>query len=254
MRIIFVSVGTLFVLFLGMMSTKYWGQARQFNEYKHPFFGATETPVIFKEVAGLPRSEAEALLKSSENLFLEVALTQDQILVLPLEKFDKELRHYLLADIKDKVLSADQLAGYLKKDRRLIIKLMENTRAEHEVFDENLKKMGMEKAQNFLVMSDYEAPLRSLKEIEPAFVYGSTTPEILRIVAMQSMHIIEAVSFRADAIVHPLEIRNQEFYNDELVNEMKRRHVKIIVGPINPSEMDRARKIDPYGIIISSHN
>jgi hypothetical protein len=103
-------------------------------------------------------------------------------------------------------------------------------------------------------MSDYEAPLRSLKEIEPAFVYGSTTPEILRIVAMQSMHIIEAVSFRADAIVHPLEIRNQEFYNDELVNEMKRRHVKIIVGPINPSEMDRARKIDPYGIIISSHN
>jgi hypothetical protein len=255
MRIIVVTAGTLLVCFLGLMVTKYWGKARQFPEYQHPFFAeAAKAPIMFKEAVGLTPEEINTLLKSSENLFLEVAFTQDQVLVLPLQKFEKEIRYFSLADVKDKVLDITQLAPFLKTDRRVIFKLMENTRAEHEVFVENLKKVGMDDSKNFLVMSDYEAPLKSLKELAPAYIYGSTKPEILRIVAMQSMHILEAVNFRADVIVHPLLLRNQEFYNEELLNEMKRRHVKIIVGPISPSEMDRAQHLNPFGIIISSHN
>jgi hypothetical protein len=253
MRIIIVTIGTLIVCFGALMATKFWGQARQFPEYQHPFFAQATSPLIFKEVAGLPRSEVEAVLKSDANLFLELAFTEDQIMVLPLEKLEKEVRHYNLSEIKEKVLDVEQLAPYLKANRRVIMKLMENTRAEHEVFVENLKKIGMQDAKNFLVMSDYEAPLRSLKEIAPEYVYGSTKPEILRIVAMQSMHILEAVSIRADALVQPLEIRNQDFYNNELVNEMKRRHVKIIVGPVSSSEMSRALQINPFGIIVGSH-
>lgn len=253
MRILLVTAGTLIVCFIALLTTKMWGRSRHFPEYQHAFFTAeaSKLPVLFQDTVGLSRSEAEALLGGNENLYLEVAFTQDQILVLPLKKFERAVRYYNLADIKNDVLDVDQLAPYLKKDRKFILKLMENTRAEHEVFVENMKKMGLEKSQNFLVMSDYEAPLKALKEIEPAYVYGSSKPEVLRIVAMQSMYILEAVTLRADALVQPLELRNKEFFNEELLNEMKRRFVKIIVGPVNTAEVSRAQQLNPFGIIIS---
>lgn len=253
MRIILVTAGTLLICFMGLLTTKRWGMSRHFPEYQHAFFSVenAKTPVEFQDATGLSRAEMESLLAGSDNLYLEVAFTQDQVLVLPIKKFERAVRYYNLADIKADVFDVDELAPFLKKDRKVILKLMENTRAEHEVFVENLKKMGMEKAQNFLVMSDYEAPLKSLKEIEPAYVYGSSKPEVLKIVAMQSMYILEAVTLRADALVQPLELRNQEFFNDEILNEMKRRFVKIIVGPISSSEVPRAQQKNPFGIIIS---
>ncbi|MCC2678923.1 MAG: hypothetical protein K0R29_1499 [Pseudobdellovibrio sp.] len=248
-----MTAATLMVCFMAMLTTKMWGRSRHFTEYQHAFFSAeaAKLPVIFQDTTGLSRADAEALLNGNDNLYLEVAFTQDQILVLPLKKFDRAVRYYNLADVKNDVLDVDQLAPFLKKDRKFILKLMENTRAEHEVFVENMQKMGLEKSQNFLVMSDYEAPLKALKELAPAYVYGSTKPEVLKIVAMQSMYLLEAVSFRADALVQPLELRNQEFFNQEILSEMKRRFVKIIVGPVGASEVPRAQQLNPFGIIIS---
>lgn len=238
---------------MALLTTKMWGRSRQFPEFQHAFFtaGATKLPLIFQDTAGLTRTEVETLLGGTDNLYLEVAFTQDQILVLPLKKFERAVRYYNLAEIQNDVLDVTKLAPYLNKDRKFILKLMENTRAEHEVFVENMQKMGLEKSQNFLVMSDYEAPLKALKEIEPAYVYGSTKPEILRIVAMQSMYLLEAVTIRADALVQPLELRNQKFFNEEILNEMKRRFVKIIVGPIGASEVPQAQQLNPFGIIVS---
>lgn len=253
MRIILVSVGTLVVFTMLLLTTKFWGQSRMYTEYQHPFFAAdaAQLPLTFQDTTGLSRADVEALLAGNENLYLEVAFTQDEVLVLPLKKFDRAVRYYNLADIKADVLDIDALGPSLQKDRRFILKLMENTRAEHEVFVENLKKAGLEKSKNFLVMSDYEAPLKALKELEPAYVYGSTKPEILRIVAMQSMYILEAATLRADAIVQPLQLRNQDFFNEAILKEMKRRFVKIIVGPVSTSEVPRAQQLNPFGIIIT---
>jgi len=248
-----VTAATLLICFMAFLTTKMWGRSRHFTEYQHSFFSAeaSKLPVMFQDTTGLSRVDAEALLNGNDNLYLEVAFTQDQVLVLPLKKFERDVRYYSLTEVKNDVLDVDQLAPFLKKDRKFILKLMENTRAEHEVFVENMKKMGLEKSQNFLVMSDYEAPLKALKEIEPAYVYGSTKPEILKIVAMQSMYLLEAVTLRADALVQPLELRKQEFFNQEILNEMKRRFVKIIVGPVGASEVPRAQQLNPFGIIIS---
>lgn len=255
MRIIFVTVGALAVCFVLFLTTKMWGRARHFPEYQHAFFAAeaSKLPLIFEGTKGLSPTETKELLDGDQNLYLEVAFTQDQVLVLPFKKFERAVRYYNLSDVKSDVLDVDQLAPFLKKDRKFILNLMENTRAEHEVFVENMQKMGLDKSQNFLVMSDYEAPLKALKEIAPAYVFGSSKPEILRIVAMQSMYLLEAVTLRADAIVQPLELRNREFFNEEILKEMKRRSVKIIVGPVSPSEVPRAQQLNPFGIIVSRH-
>ena len=109
----------------------------------------------------------------------------------------------------------------------------------------------MEKGENFIITSSFEAPLKALKEIAPALVYGSTQPEILKIVAMQSMYLLEATTLRADVIIHPLKIRNQHFFNEEIMTEMTRRHKKIIVGPLYEGELAEALLLKPYGVIVN---
>jgi hypothetical protein len=115
-----------------------------------------------------------------------------------------------------------------------------------------MKLLGFEKGKNFIVTSQYEAPVKALKEAAPALLFGSTEPEILKILAMQSMYILEAVSIRADIIIHSLKIKNHDFFNDEIVAELKKRHKRIIVGPVATSEeIAQARKLQPYAIILN---
>ncbi|MGZ3692271.1 MAG: hypothetical protein ACXVAX_12255 [Pseudobdellovibrio sp.] len=251
MKVIWITAGTLFFVFMGLFTTKQWGKAQVFIEYKHPFFSITGTePILFLNPVSTPE-KANEIIQGTENLYLNVAFTEDHILVLPLEKFKMEVRYYPLAEIKSKVIVIDQVASHLQPPRKLIFNLVENTRVEQEVFMEAMKKIGLEKGENFLVRSEYEAPIRALKELAPALVFGTTQPEILKLVAMQSMYILEAASLRADVLVYPLKIKNQNFYTEEIVAEMQRRHKKIIVGPVTQSELAEARQINPFGIILN---
>jgi hypothetical protein len=253
MRIILVTIGVLFVCFIGLLTTKYWGLSQVYPVYQHAFFEPSSdgSVILFTDTTGYSRDEVLNVLAGAENLFLNVAFTSDHILVLPIQKLEKNVRNFSYADLKEKSFGIEELAPYIKQNRRIIFNLLENTRAEHEVFVENLKKIGYDKATNFLVMSDYEAPIKALKELAPTYVYGTTRPEILKIVAMKSMNILEAVSLRADALVQPLKLRNKDFYDDEVFKEMRRRHKIVIVGPISSVQRSEAEALKPFGIILS---
>lgn len=256
MKIIAISLGTVFFVLFAIMTTKFWGQSQFYYEYKHPFLNTQITGSSASEQQSLifynpvPQNTLDTL-NGKENLYLEVAFTRDHEFVLPLEKFKQAVRYYSYEEISSKVIKMVDLAPLLKAPRKVIFNLLENTRAEHEVFMEFMKKMGLEKGENFLVRSEYEAPIKALKELAPALLYGTTKPEILKIVAMQSMYLIEAVTLRADVLVHPLKIRNQNFYNEGIVEEMQRRHKKIIVGPVTPNELAEAQQLKPFGIILN---
>ena len=251
MKIVLATAVTIFVVGTCGLIAKFWGKSQHYVEYRHAFLAAPaeQQPLMFVKPA--PEKLTD-FLSGGANLLLDAAITSDQILVFAKEKSDKPIRLQSVGELGEKVITLEQAAPFLKDSgRRFILNLTENTRAEHEVFVENLRKVGLEKAGNFLVMSDYEAPLRALKELAPSMLYGSSKPEILRIVAMQSMYLLEAVTLRADVIVHPFMIRNQKFFNEELVSEMGRRYIKIIVGPVSASEMAEVRQLKPFGIIVS---
>ena len=253
MRIILVTICSLIACLIIFWTIKFWGQSLHFVPYNHPIFTLVKQnnePLIF--VKPSPENLAAAI-SSSENLYLNVASTLDQKVVLPLKSRinnRKPLRYamytevasdvVLLADIKDK------LAG-----RKIIFNLFENAQAGHAIFFDELKKLGWEKGENLIVTSPYEAMAKALKDIAPTLLYGSTQPEILRLVAMNSMNLIEAVSFRADIVIHPLQIKNQTFYNKDLLAELVRRHKHIIVGPLNAAEIPAARQLNPLGLIIT---
>jgi hypothetical protein len=64
------------------------------------------------------------------------------------------------------------------------------------------------------------------------------------------MGLIVAVTFRADAVIHPLLIRNQIFFTESIVQEVTRRHKKIIVGVIPETEVEQAKAFKPFAIVI----
>jgi hypothetical protein len=249
MRLIGVTLATLFVAFISFLTVKYWGKSLIYVEYKHPFYTVTNPtePVIFVK----PKYEnLKTEIEGSNNLYLDVSVTLDQILVAPLVKFDRPIRYSNLEEIKDKVISIGYIAPHLKGDRKFIFNLIENAHAMHEILMVNFRKYQLEDGKNFLIVGEYEAPLKALKEIAPALLYGSTKPEILKLLAMESMGLIEAVTFRADAVIHPLLIRNQIFFTESILQEVTRRHKKIIVGVIPETEVEQAKALKPFAIVI----
>lgn len=212
-------------------------------------YAVTPQPIEFIK----PKFEnVEKNLKEKEFLFLDVVVTGDQKLVVPKRAWnqaEKPIRYSTLNELKDGVLILQDHKEILHQ-KKIIFNIAENSAAVHENFVHNMKELGLEKGENFIVLSPYEAPIKSLKELAPAYLYGTTQPEILKILAMSSMYLIEAANIRADLIIHPLQIRKQTFFTEDLLKEISRRQKRIIVGPITAAEKDEAVKLNPYGLII----
>ena len=253
MRIVLVTICSLIASLIVFWTVKFWGRSLHFTAYDHPiytFYNINSKPIIF--VKPLP-TNLESTLTGADNLYLDVASTADQKVVLPRKIWgakEKPIRYSMYEDIKSDVVLLSDCKEKLA-NKKIIFNLFENAQAGHAIFFDEIKKMGWEKGENLIVTSPYEAMAKALKDIAPALLYGSTQPEILRLVAMKSMMLIEAVSFRADVVIHPPLIRNQNFYTEDLLREIKRRHKKIIVGPINSADLDVAQQLNPLGIIIN---
>lgn len=249
MRIILVILGCLFVFGTSLLTVKFWGQSQVYTEYKHPMLQKSDVVVEFIKPS---YENLEKDLESTPNIYLDVATTLDQKLVAPKKKWPisiKPIRNSNYQEIKEDVFLISDFQQNLKS-KKIIFNLLENAAAVHEIFLYNMQQMGFEKGENYIVTSQYEPPIKALKESAPALVYGSTQPEILKIVAMQSMFVLEAANIRADVIIHPLKIRNQNFYNEELLAELNKRYKRIIVGPIAGSEKEEALGLKPFAIII----
>lgn len=251
MRILLITLVTFFVFFIALLTIKFWGKAQIYTDYKHAIF--QQKSAVGIEFLRPSYDRLAEVIKSDKNIYLDVTVTFDQKLVIPKRKWistEKPIRLFKYEEIKNDVILATDIKDQLV-NRKIIFNLVENAQAIHETFMYDMKQMGMEKGENFIVTSQFEAPIKALKEIAPALIYGSTQPEILKIVAMQSMYVLEAANIRADIIIHPLKIRNQNFFNDEIMEELKRRYKKIIVGPINSEELSEAQRLQPFAVILN---
>lgn len=250
MRLIVVTLLTLFISLVCFLTIKFWGQSLTYTEYKHPMLQPEQTPVEFYKPSF---AALDSEIAGDHNLYLDLSVTFDQKLVIPRRVWlstEKPLRLFKYDEVKEDVILFSEVAPKLK-NKKLILNIIENAQAVHETFVHEMKQVGFEKGENFIVLSPYEAPAKALKEIAPAFVYGATQPEILKIVAMQSMYLLEAVSLRADVVIHPLKIRGHEFFNEALRDELKKRYKRMIIGPVDSEESAAARQLEPLGIIIS---
>ena len=254
MRLILVTTGSLIVCFIIFWTIKFWGRSQIYANYQHPLFAYSKViqgPVFFEKPAP---EMVEKLLDTESNLYLDTATTEDGKLVVAKKKWDskmKPIRYSNYENIKSDVILLIDVKEKLKK-RKLIFNISENAQAGHIIFIEELKKMGLDKGENLIVTSPYEAMAKALKEEAPALLFASTQPEILKITAMKSMHLIEALQLRADIVIHPIFIKNETFFDSELMNEIKRRHKRFIVGPVSSAaEIESAKALNPWGVLVS---
>lgn len=250
MRLFLTTVVTLIICLISFWIIKLWGRSQIYYEYKHALF--TPTGKIVEFVHALPANTVQTLT-NNENIYLDVVSTLDQKIVVLTRKWsaqEKPAHYQNYSDIKNDVVLLTDYKDLLK-NKKIIFNINQNIQAAHDIFFHNMQELGLEKSENFIVTSPNEPPIKALKEIAPAFVYGTTQPEILKIVAMDSMHLIEAANIRADVIIHPLLIKGLPFFKESLLAEFKKRFKKIIIGPIkSEAEKKEAVKLNPYGLII----
>ena len=252
MRVIVAIIISLFVSTIVFLTIKFWGLSVPYSDYKHPFYDTTEIVIFKKPVFA---NIDQALTKTSDNLYLDVANTRDQKLVIIATNNDrsmdhtKDIRNKQYAEVEKDVLLLSNYKDFLQK-RKIILNINENAIGGHLIFTDHVKSLGFEKGDNILITTPYETLSKTIKEILPTFLYGTTQPEILKLKAMESLNLIEAATMRADILIYPMTYYKQPFYTEKLQSELKRRFKRIIVGPISSSDLEEAKKLQPFGIII----
>ena len=246
MRLFFSVFISLFVSCIFFFTIKFWGQSQRFIDYNHSFYSKIQTPLIFY------KSNSKTLvenLNSDKNLYLDIALTLDQQIVIPLDSVKTKFRSENFATMTQPAALMSDYAEKLK-NRKIILNLIENPIAGPDIILAELKKMSFESAENFVFTSPFDAQMKDLKEKAPAYLFGTTNPEILRIKSMESVYLMEAAVFRSDIVIHPLNFYKEDFFSDALRADLKRRFKRFIVGPVRPDEVEDAKKLNPLGIVI----
>ncbi len=239
---------SLFVSAIFFFTVKFWGQSQRYIDYNHPFYSNIQTPLIFQ------KSNSQTLidnLNSDQNLYLDIALTLDQQIVLPLQSINTKYRAENFSKLSEPAALMSDYAVKLQ-NRKIILNLIENPIAGPDIILAELKKMGFAKAENFVFTSPFDAQMKDLKEKAPAYLFATTLPEILRIKSMESVYLIESSVFRSDIVIHPLNFYKEAFFSETLLKDIKRRFKRFIVGPINLSQIDEAKKLNPLGIVIQN--
>ncbi len=248
MRLFFSVFISLFVSSVFFFTVKFWGQSQRYIDYNHAFYSNIQTPLVFEKSTEKTLIEN---LQSNKNLYIDIAITLDQQIVLPLQSENTKFRSANYNEIKKTAVLMSDYAAQLK-GRRLILNLIENPIAGPDIILNELKKMGFDKENNFVFTSPYDAQMKDLKEKAPAYLFGTTNPEILRIKSMESVYLMEASVFRSDIVIHPLNFYHEAFFSETLLKDLKRRFKRFIVGPLKPEQIEDAKKLNPLGIIIQN--
>ncbi len=248
MRLFFSVFISLFVSAVFFFTVKFWGQSQRYIDYNHAFYSNVQAPLIFEKSTEKTLVEN---LQSNKNLYLDIAITLDQQIVLPLQSENTKFRSVNFNDVKSSAVLMSDYATQLN-GRRFILNLIENPIAGPDIILNELKKMGFDKENNFVFTSPYDAQMKDLKEKAPAYLFGTTNPEILRIKSMESVYLMEASVFRSDIVIHPINFYREAFFTETLLKDLKRRFKRFIVGPIKPEQIEEAKKLNPLGIIIQN--
>lgn len=268
MRLIIATLIALTVSFAFFVMIKIWGNSQPYGEYSHPFFTpvangtpqGSSDPLVFKYL--IPQNLTEGL-KTEKNIYLNIAISSDLKLIIidkdyeAEKQFDKKvtakLHSRLFKDIADGTPNSAVLVENYKeqlKDKKIIFNMQDNPLQGTTVFIDTMKAIGLDAGTNFLFISAFDPPSKDLKSQQATYIYGTSDPEILRIKALESIYLIEAAAFRADVVIHPLTYFKQPFFTEVLINELKRRHKKFIIGPLVDGEMNDALALKPFGVIV----
>lgn len=260
MRVLFISIVSVAVLFVILMTTRLWGLGQVFPEFQHPFFAGA--PVVILKVQTSKELE-EALQQKPEIVFwLDVTTTKDHKLIVFARDFastemsieayrgPKSLAYNYqeLQNMHPEVRELKDVVGQYTQ-QRFLLNILDNVERVHISVTETLKGLSPEK--RILLQSNYNVVMTSTKELEPFWLYGCSQADLMRFLTFESMWILPATPFKGDVYIAPFVLVGRPAFHESTLEEVRRRNKKIILGPaLDKKEFDDATRLKVDGVII----
>jgi hypothetical protein len=271
MKLLLTSLGVLFFAAMVFGSLRMWGLGQNYQPYNHPFLTdvGSSNPALSVKIP-FSESEAQAAISLAPQviLFLDVRMSKDEILfvqekgllepLLTVEKMGPERYQgdrpyfYPFNTLKTYFPDLIEVRTFLQRfpQQKFILNVQDNAQNIHVVVMKLLKEANA--AARVLIQSDIDVIIKSIREEEPTWCYGSSLPEITRILSLQSVGLEMVPSIRADVWLTPLKFKKRLLFNEALGNEVRRRFKKVFLGPLSTSEeVFAAQRYNPDGFIFS---
>ncbi|MBC7372012.1 MAG: hypothetical protein H7326_10625 [Bdellovibrionaceae bacterium] len=251
----------VFILFIALLITRFWGAGQQYADFQHPFFNNASPVIFIKAKSEADITEAIAA-KADVAIWLNVETTHDKKVIVFSKEFlqsEMSLESYrgprsMAYDLQKLQLihpEMKELREVLTKfpKQRFLLNLMDNVDHVHLWLTEATK--GLKGEKRFILQSDYNVVLSSIKEIEPFWLYGSSQADLMRFMAFESMWILPAAPFNGDVFVSPFKLLKRPAFSDDIITDLRRRKKKIVLGPaVDKAEFDDASRLKADGIVV----
>jgi hypothetical protein len=283
MRLLLISTGTLLIAFLIGSIVRLWGLSLPYRKFEHPFFSYTATssqtpvripilntnhynytPAIPGKSAVFSAKEGKATV-NTKILWINVYITSDKKLV---SDFGFNLDSFLTWAREKNVYKGKYPHGYKSEDLSAFWPELVTLETAVKAFPEYLfvlnilsNDLDIHKevvafveantlSDRVLINSPTDIIIKSVKEIRPMWVYGTSISEVTRVKTFASLHLESAISVRGDVFVAPISYLARSVADQSMVTEMKRRKKFVFLGPlVSESEIKLAEELAPDGII-----
>lgn len=248
MRVLAISIVSIFAVALILFTARLWGSGQTFVPYQHIFFDFLKTPqtiVKYRHFEDLKKSPMH------EALYVDLMISRDGVFAV---NFNPELQSLQGHDSTNWPASVVSMKDFLPilDDHCVILNVADNLGGIHNHLQKMLGDLKIKESSCLAITSETESVVKSSKEILPRFLYGSSRAEIMTMLSMQSMYILPAFRIRSDFLISPLKSRSQYvMVNNGLIEEAHRQFKKFIIGPLETEvDIEQAKAFKPDAVIV----
>lgn len=268
MRVIFIGAGSVLLLVLTLLGIRQWALLVPIAPFDHPFLKGHLAPHYAVRVKTDAEAREARALQKDIIYFLDLKFTSDgKFLLLQPEEVTgaltrdslgdekwkgNQLSRYSEAEIRFIFPNAERLQDFLTAfpRQRAILNINDNVEGVHTKLIEALQDF--HPGERFLFQSDVELILKSLKEQNPLWLFGSSRSDLMKILTFDSIGLEAASPFHGDVYLSPFKLLGRDSFTKGVLAEMKRRQKDIFLGPLSDeAEFAEAQKRGASGFIFN---
>jgi hypothetical protein len=271
MRIFLITVFTLIATGVLILTARIWGLGQSYALFEHSFLKGNN-PIFIAKVNDLSKAAEVLALSPQIVLWLDVRFSRDKVaFILPKNRdveflsnkrqeqesnpskpimISGKLSEYPFEDIKSFYKDLATVAEFYSRyeTSRFVLNIVDNVSDAHIALTDTLAKSNPN--ERTLIQSEALILMTSIKELKPQWVYGTSIPDLVRLLTFDSMYILPTTQFKGDVFVAPFKVANRRAFNEDIILEMRRRNKKIFLGPIeDENQLAEARRLKADGYI-----
>lgn len=267
MRLIFISLGTLLIVGLMWGIAHFWGLSQVYVPFESPFFAesssanpqSSTSATAPATIANSAAPKKWVVIPWEQNYFLEKIPDAilwadvyrgeaDLLLVKPWVERNKPNRQLEKKSTSTRPLLADLLTQYSKA--RFVLNITDNVEQIHEQVANIIEQT--KASGRVIITSPYPVVINSIKDLKPMELYTNSSVDFVKMNFFEALNLLPAMPFKYDIFFGPLMHRNTPIVTKDMVIELKRRHKKVLIGPIGNAEgLAKAKEVDADGYFLA---